>query len=174
MQSVTASRGGAFYGKESIVKKQLWAGLAAALISLPALAGEVAVSTAWSRATAPGQDTGMVQAVITSKQAAQLVGAVSDASEAVEFHSMVHEGGMMKMRQVEAIDLPAGKSFDLGAEGYHLMLVGLKKPLVAGNQVELTLTLRFADGREEKVRTRAEIHGMTERKPQGQHEHMHH
>jgi len=99
------------------MKKYVWAGLAALLISLSAQAKDVKVSDAWSRATAPGQDAGMLQAVITSKKDAKLVGASSKACASVELHSMVTEGGMMKMRQVEAIDLPAGEAVDLGAQG---------------------------------------------------------
>ena len=135
------------------MKKYVWAGLAALLLSLSAQAKDVKVSDAWSRATAPGQDSGMLQAVITSKKAAQLVGASSKACASVELHSMVTEGGMMKMRQVEAIDLPAGKAVDLGAKGYHLMLIGLKKPLKEGKKVAVTLQLRQADGKMKRSRS---------------------
>jgi copper(I)-binding protein len=154
------------------MKKQLWASLAAVLSSLSAQAQDGAVSDAWSRATAPGQGAGMVQAVITSKKAAQLVGASSKACASVELHTMVTEGGMMKMRQVEFIDLPAGQAVDLGAQGYHLMLIGLKEPLKEGKQVEVTLQLRQADGKMKKVKLNAKVRGMTDSKPQVKHEHM--
>lgn len=154
------------------MRNYLWAGLAALLCSLPAQARDVEVSEAWSRATAPGQENGMVQLVITSKQAAQLVGASSPACNTVELHSMVNEGGMMRMRQVEAIDLPAGAAMDMGAQGYHLMLMGLKKPLKEGAKVEVTLRLRRADGKERKVKTRARVRSMTEGKPEMGHDSM--
>jgi len=153
------------------MKKHVWAGLAALLISLSAQAKDVKVSDAWSRATAPGQDAGMVQAVITSKKDAKLVGASSKACASVELHSMVTEGGMMKMRQVEAIDLPAGEAVDFGAQGYHLMLIGLKKPLKEGKKVAVTLQLRQADGKMKKVKVSAKIRSMTDSKPQAGHEH---
>jgi len=154
------------------MKKYVWAGLAALLISLSAQAKDVKVSDAWSRATAPGQDAGMLQAGITSKKDAKLVGASSKACASVELHSMVTEGGMMKMRQVEAIDLPAGEAVDLGAQGYHLMLIGLKKPLKEGKKVAVTLQLRQADGKMKKVKVSAKVRGMTDSKPQAKHEHM--
>lgn len=147
------------------MKKQLWVGLAAVMISLSAHAKDLKVSDAWSRATAPGQDTGMVQAVITSQKGATLVGASSKACDSVELHAMGTEGGMMKMRQVESIDLPAGEAVDFGAKGYHLMLVGLKKPLKEGKKVEVTLHLRQADGKMKKVKVKAKVRGMTDRTP---------
>lgn len=154
------------------MKKQLWLGVLAVLFALGAQAKDVKVNDAWSRATAPGQDSGMVQAVITSKKAAQLVGASCKCANSVELHSMVTEGGMMKMRQVESIDLPAGQAVDLGAQGYHLMLIGLKKPLQEGKKLAVTLQLRQADGKMKKVKVNAKVRGMTDGKPQAGNEHM--
>lgn len=124
-------------------------------LSFAAQAADVEVSQAWTRATAPGQDSAMVQAIITSKQAAQLVGVSCDCARTAELHSMVHEGGMMKMRQVEAIDLPAGEAVDLGAAGYHLMLMGLKQQIKEGKQIQLTLTLRYMNGKTANVKFKA-------------------
>ncbi|MFH2140136.1 MAG: copper chaperone PCu(A)C [Pseudomonadota bacterium] len=124
-------------------------------LSFAAQAADVQVSHAWTRATAPGQDSAMVQAVITSQQAAQLVGVTCDCAQTAELHSMVHEGGMMKMRQVEAIDLPAGSAVDLGAAGYHLMLIGLKQQIKEGQQIQLALSLRYKDGKIKTVKFKA-------------------
>ncbi|MDD5056293.1 MAG: copper chaperone PCu(A)C [Sideroxydans sp.] len=137
-------------------------GVLAMLVAVQANAGEVTVSGAWSRATVPGQDAGMVQLVITSKQAAKLVGVTSKDAGKAELHSMVHENGVMKMRQVAAIDLAAGKAVDLGEEGYHVMLMGLKQPLKAGEKTEITLTVRFASGKEEQVKVNADIKPQSE------------
>ena len=137
------------------MRKVFFAVLFAITCSAQAGANEVNVEQAWTRATAPGQDSAMVQAVITSKQAAELVGVTCSCANTAELHSMVHEGGMMKMRQVEAIDLPAGTAVDLGAAGYHLMLIGLKQQIKEGQQIELTLTLRHKDGKTRKVNFKA-------------------
>ncbi len=59
---------------------------------------------------------------ISSKQAATLVGASTPASKTVELHRMWEENDMMKMREVMAIELPAGKRVNLHDSGYHLML----------------------------------------------------
>lgn len=154
------------------MKKQFWMGLLVALFAFGAQAADIKVSDAWARATAPGQDAGMVQAVITSKKGATLVGASCKCANSVELHSMVTEGGVMKMRQVESIDLPAGEAVDLGAKGYHLMLIGLKKPLVEGKNVEVKMQLRQADGKMKTVKVKAKVKGMTESKAQAKHEHM--
>ncbi|GAB4127411.1 MAG: hypothetical protein Fur0040_10280 [Sideroxydans sp.] len=127
-----------------------------------AQANDVKVKDAWTRATAPGQDSAMVQAVITSKEAARVVGVKCKDATTSELHSMVMEGGMMKMRQVDAIDLPAGQAVDLGQAGYHLMLLGLKKPLAEGKKTECELTVRSADGKDKKVKVKAKVKALTE------------
>ena len=76
--------------------------LAALLLSVNVYAGDVSAEGAWSRATAPGQDSAMVDMSITSKQAATLVGFSSSVCKSAELHSMTHEGGVMKMREVKA------------------------------------------------------------------------
>ena len=152
--------------------------LAAMLLSASVYAGDIQVEGAWARATAPGQDAGMAEVTITSKQAAALVGVSSPASKTAELHTMVHENGMMKMRQVQSIELPAGKRVSLGESGYHLMLIGLKAPLKAGETVPLTLSIKTADKKTVKVETKAEVKPLAETKaasPEDAHmQHMHH
>jgi len=148
-------------------------GLSMSLAAL-AQAGEITVHDAWSRATAPGQDAAMVDFTITSSEAARLIGFECGICAAAELHSMTHENGMMKMRQVEFIDLPAGKSVNLGGSGYHLMLMGLKRALKAGEQVTLTLRVRGADGREQTLPVTAEVHPINAGKPSHDMGSMHH
>jgi periplasmic copper chaperone A len=131
--------------------------LAALLMSASVYAGDVQVENAWTRASAPGQDAAGVDLTITSKQAAALVGVSSAACKTVELHSMTSESGMMKMREVEAIQLPAGKRVNLHEGGYHLMLIGLKAPLKAGVSIPLTLSIKVANNSIVKVETQAEV-----------------
>lgn len=128
----------------------------ALLFSLGAHAGDIRVENAWARATAPGQDTAMVDFIITSAHRAKLVGFSSRVCEIAEMHSMTQEGGMMKMREVQAIDLPANQSVSLQASGYHLMLVGLHAPLKEGERVPLTLDVR-EEGHDLKVKVMAKV-----------------
>ncbi|MES1981792.1 MAG: copper chaperone PCu(A)C [Pseudomonadota bacterium] len=120
-------------------------------------AGEVTISAASARATAPGQDSAAIQFSIVSQQDGRLIEIASPAAGSVEMHQMAHENGMMKMRAVEFLALPAGKSVDLAASGYHVMLLNLKQPLKAGDIVPFTLTVQFADRRKITVEAKAEV-----------------
>lgn len=138
-------------------------------------AGDIDISGAWSRATAPGQDAASVDMTITSKQAATLVGVSSPVAGSAELHSMVSENGMMKMREVKSIELPAGKHVNLRESGYHLMLNGLKSPLKAGDSVPLTLSIKAGKQGVVKIETRAEVRSLTgtnDASHQGEHQHM--
>jgi copper(I)-binding protein len=151
--------------------------LAALLLSFGAHAGDILVEGAWSRATVPGQDSAMADFSITGKQAATLVGVSSPVCKSVELHAMSHEGGVMKMREVKTLDLPAGKAVKLGESGYHLMLLGLKAPLKAGETLPLTLKIRMAGKRETAVEVKAEVKPLVEAKTDAapdEHSHHHH
>ncbi|MBI5952595.1 MAG: copper chaperone PCu(A)C [Chloroflexi bacterium] len=72
----------------------------------------------------------------------ELVGASSDAAQAVEIHlSQMKADGTMEMIQQQSIALPAGKSVELKPGSYHIMLIGLTRDLKSGD--EITLTLKF-------------------------------
>lgn len=149
--------------------------LAALSLSIGACADDIQVDGAWSRATAPGQGDAMADLSITSKQAATLVGISSTACKSVELHSMTHENGVMKMREVKTLELPAGKRVSLGESGYHLMLIGLKAPLKAGDAVPLTLKIKATGKRKVKVEAKAEVKPLAEAKAEAaQDEHSHH
>src|SRR5512135_87653 len=125
-------------------------GVVALLFAAQASAGEVAVSGAWARATAPGQDSAAVSLSITSQKDARIVAVSSTAAERAEIHTMQHENGMMIMREAASLALPARQQVNLGS-GDHIMLVGLKQPLKAGDRVLLKLTVAYADQRKEMV-----------------------
>lgn len=154
------------------MKKILCAGLLAMLSVTLAYADEVKVSKAWTRATAPGQDSASVQLTITSKKDATLIGVASGSAQSGEIHSMVMEGDVMKMRALESLPLPAKTPVTLGADGNHLMLVGLKNPLKAGRKLPFALTVKFADGRTSVIRVLAVIKPLETTGDEG-HEHHH-
>lgn len=70
-----------------------------------------------------------------------LVAASTDAAETVELHTVIEEGGVMKMRPVPQIDIPAAGEQQLRPGGYHVMLIGITRDLNEGDTVHLTLTL---------------------------------
>jgi periplasmic copper chaperone A len=134
---------------------------ASLLISFASYARDIEVSVGWIRATAPGQDQGGADLSIISKQSATLVGASSPVCKVVQLHTMTSEGGMMRMREVKAIELPAGKRVNLRESGYHLMLIGLKVPLKEGDTVPLTLSIKVGKQGVMKVETTAEVKSLT-------------
>lgn len=154
------------------MKKILCAGLLTMLAAGQAFADEVNVSKAWTRATAPGQDSASVQLTITSKKDATLVGVASGSALSGEIHSMVMEGDVMKMRALESLPLPAKTPVTLGADGNHLMLIGLKNPLIAGRKLPFALTVKFADGSTTILRVLAVIKPLETTSDEG-HMHMH-
>jgi periplasmic copper chaperone A len=135
--------------------------LAALFLCYSAYAGDIQIQNAWARATAPGQDAASVDLTITSKHAAALAGVSSPVAATAALHSMVTEGGMMRMREVASIDLPPGKTVNLGASGYHLMLTGLKAPLKEGQTVPLTLKIRVSKLGLMKMNTHAKVISLT-------------
>ncbi len=139
------------------MKKILCASLLAIVVAVPAYADDVKVTKAWARATAPGQDNASIQLTITSKKDASLIGVESGSSQSGEIHSMVMEGGVMKMRALESLPLPAKTPVTLGENGNHLMLIGLRKPLKAGRKLPFALTVKFADGHTKLLRVLAVI-----------------
>jgi len=143
------------------MNKKTILGVMALLISAQAWASEVAVSGAWVRATASGQDNAAVSLHITSQKDARIVGVTSPISASAEIHTMTHENGMMMMRPVDALALPAKKELSVG-DGEHIMLIGLKHPLKAGDSVPLTVTIEFADKSKEKIAFKAEVKSLTE------------
>jgi hypothetical protein len=116
--------------------------------AVPAHAAGVEVSGVWARATLPGQKVAGVYMEIRSERDARLVGVASPAAASAEVHEMRHQDGVMRMRRVEALDLPAGEAVQLAPGGYHVMLFDLREPLEAGRQVALTLEIEIAGRRE--------------------------
>ena len=75
----------------------------------------------------------------TGAQADALLSASSDAAQTVELHETKNDAGVMKMRPVAKIDVPAGGKIEMKPGGYHVMLLGLKRDLKKGDKVAVTL-----------------------------------
>ncbi|NMU90453.1 copper chaperone PCu(A)C [Achromobacter ruhlandii] len=147
---------------------------ALALAGAPAVAQDASlkVEDAWVRATVPSQHATGVFMRLTSPTAARLVGVESDAARHVEVHEMAMQDNVMKMRQVSAIDLPAGKPVELKPGGYHVMLIDLARQISAGDPVALTLLVQDADGKQRRVPVTAEARPLSATAaPAGEHKH---
>ena len=127
-----------------------FAGLALGLASLFADAhqfklGAITIGHPYARATAAGQPTGGgYMSFANAGPADKLVSITADVSKSVELHTMTMEGDVMRMRQVDAIELAAGKTVELKPGGYHVMFVGLKAPLKAGDKFPAKLKFENA------------------------------
>ncbi len=125
--------------------------LALMAVTAPVLAqNTVKVEGAWARPTVQGQGAGGGFLKITGGAAGdRLVSGSTTISKAVELHTMSMDGDVMRMRQVPAIEVPAGGMVELKPGGLHVMFMGLKQPLKAGDS--FPLTLRFEKAGEVKV-----------------------
>lgn len=132
--------------------KSVVLGAALALgLSLPVLAaespkGSIHVEQGWARASAGNAPNGAAFLTIMNHGATadRLVGASTPASAKAELHNHIMDQGIMRMRQIEAIDLDPGAPVQMRPGGLHVMLMGLKAPLKAGTKVPLTLLFEKA------------------------------
>jgi periplasmic copper chaperone A len=80
---------------------------------------------------------------------AALVSASTDATKIVELHTHVNDNGLMRMRRIDKIDLPAGGKVLLKPGGMHVMFIGLNRDLKIGDSVDITL--EFSDGSKKSI-----------------------
>ena len=101
----------------------------------------VQVSGAICRPTPVGRQMTGCYLTLTSATADRLVSVASPDANLVQIHESRIESGMMMMRELrDGLPLPAGEAVALAPGGNHLMLLGVREPLVAGDTVALTLT----------------------------------
>ncbi len=131
------------------MKKILFAGLFALVSN--SYAGPISIEDAYVRHMPPTQpNTGAFMLFVNSGDADRAaVSAESDVAEKVELHTHTNDNGVMRMRQVEKIDIPANGQTELKPGGLHVMLIGLKAPLSLGQMVNIKVN--FDDGSNEVI-----------------------
>ena len=108
-------------------------------------AGAITIGHPYARATGAGQPTGGgFMKFVNGGGNDKLLSVSAEVSQAVEMHQMKMEGDVMKMRQVDAIELPASKTVELKPGGYHVMFIGLKAPLKVGDSFPVKLKFEKA------------------------------
>lgn len=124
----------------SIIKKLAISSLFATSILA---ASDIEVKDAYVRATPPGLPNSAAFLTIENNtdKTISINSALSNISDNVELHTHDMKNGVMKMYQVPKIDVPAHGKTVLKPGGYHVMLIGLKKQLKVGEQVDFTLLL---------------------------------
>ena len=98
----------------------------------------------------------------------KVVKAANPVSKVTELHTHLNEGGVMKMRPVQAIDIKAKGEAVLKPGGLHVMLIDLKAPMKEGDVVPITLT--FDDGSSKQVDAKV-VRPMAAGMPMGEHKH---
>ena len=128
-----------------------WLRIAAAALALPAAAqahefkqGAITVDRPWTRATTVRTGAAYMTLKIAGSASDRLVKVTSPDAEVVEIHTMAMDGGVARMREVKAIDVKPGAATQLKPGGFHLMMIGLKRPLREGESIKLTLTFEKA------------------------------
>jgi len=131
--------------------------LGAAILSAPLAAAPLRIETPWLRESPPAAKTGAGYALVRNPGSREdrLIGGTTPVADRVEVHSMTIDGGIMRMRPVAGgLAVQAGGAVLLRPGSYHLMLMGLKRPLRRGEIVEIRL--RFARAGSVPVRFRVE------------------
>ncbi|MGK0255448.1 MAG: copper(I)-binding protein [Arcobacteraceae bacterium] len=118
-----------------------------ALLSVSTLfASNIEVKDAYVRATPPGlpNSAAFMTVVNHTSEDIAIVKASSTIAKAVELHTHDMKNGVMKMYQVPKIVVPKNAETILQPGGFHVMLIGLVKPLK--NKEMVTFTLEFSNG----------------------------
>lgn len=115
-------------------------------LAVPTLAAQsptVAARDAFAFETPAGRKVTAVFVTLENRGSTlrTVVSGTTEVADTLELHEMKRDGGMMQMSPVKSIDVPAGGTAELRPGGLHLMLFGVRRPLVAGDSIAVTLTL---------------------------------
>ena len=129
----------------------LFSTIISVLSSFSAFASDILIEDPYVRETIPGTEISSAYMTIKNQSAKdiKLTGVIASISERIELHEHIMTEEMMKMQQVDSIIIKANDSVTLQPHGYHIMIFGLKKPLTANTQVNMTL--QFGDSKAIKV-----------------------
>lgn len=102
--------------------------------------GKIEIDHPWSREMPPSAPNAAAYFVLRNAGDDDRLSAVSTpVAQKAELHEHVHQNGLMKMQQVEAVAVPAGGEVQFAPMGFHVMLFGLKQQMRDGERFPLTL-----------------------------------
>ena len=121
-------------------------------------ADQLTIELAWTREGPPSVSNGAVYLVINNSgaQDVELIGGSTTAAESVEFHTHVHENGLMKMKRINHVEIPPGTLVEFSPGERHIMLLELFDPLKAGDVFPITLHFAEAEDMEVTVQVLAQ------------------
>ena len=123
------------------------------IVSIAAVFGaDVEIDGAYARASIPNVPNSAAFFVIknNSDKDIAITSANSDIAEKNELHTHIKENQMLKMMKIEKLVVPAKSSLELKSGGDHVMLMGLKKELKVGDEINLELS--FSDGDKKSIK----------------------
>jgi len=122
------------------------------------------IEQAWARETPPGATVGAAYLRIVNGGAADVLrGASTPIAKQVELHSSTVENGMMRMRPLSELAIPARQTVAFKPGTLHIMLIELARPLKAGDRARLTLMFRDAG----PISVYVPVRGLDEGEPDG-------
>lgn len=122
-------------------------------VTAQADAGGIAIHDAWSRATPPGITVGVAYFVIDNRGTQdRLLRVSSPIAKQPELHVSKMEGGVMTMQELHTLEIGAHAKVAFAPSGKHVMLIGLRQPLKAGESFPLTLIFEKAGAVKATVR----------------------
>ena len=106
--------------------------------------GDITVDRPWTRATTVQVGAAYMTLRTAGKTPDRLIKASSPDAQRVEIHSMSMDGGVARMQEIPGVDIRPGAATQLKPGGFHLMLVGLRRPLREGQSIRIALTFEQA------------------------------
>ena len=156
--------------------KKMMMMLFTAAVCQTAWATGIDVDDVWARETVTGMSMGGVFMEIENDGSQEdiLIGGSSPVSHKIEVHTHVNDNGVMRMREVKGgLVLPKDKKVELKPGGYHIMLMGLRKPLNAGDTFPLTLKFKHAPAKTVTVKVKSNANS-SKHSHDHHHDHHHH
>lgn len=111
--------------------------------------GDIAITHPWAMTSAlSGAEQADSPAYLTLKnrgrQSDTLLSASVEIARQVELYAVMGEGDALKMRRVDSVEVPAGKTVRLEPGGAHLILMDLNRPLEEGQHFPVVLQFEHA------------------------------
>lgn len=117
---------------------------AASIYAADAKVGNLSIDDAWARTGQPGQVSAAYFEVKNKGAADKIVSANCDCAKATELHDVKMVDGAMKMVPVSGMEVPANGELKLKPGSYHIMLIGLNRPLTAGETLPIKVKFEKA------------------------------
>jgi copper(I)-binding protein len=160
LKSITSIRSTALTVGLMLLMHQVSSALASPGKQDALISKEPVVSGAYAHSTVSGQRVGAAYMKIASPHSTVLKRVESGAAEYVEVHQMKMRDGVMRMRQIEELKIPAGKEVELAPGGVHLMLIQLKRPLEPGEVVPLKMIFAGSSGKDVEIQVNAPVRSL--------------